>query len=78
MDGQLSNVSSSGGVCPLVSVWKISGGYGGGGASCGPGGGGGAGYHGLIFLEICGICSYLSKAIDSKAQWAGEVFIIRN
>uniref|UniRef100_A0A0R3RZW8 Tyrosine-protein kinase receptor n=1 Tax=Elaeophora elaphi TaxID=1147741 RepID=A0A0R3RZW8_9BILA len=52
MSGQLSNASSSGGVCPLVSVWKILGGYGGGGASCGPGGGGGAGgeggqkYHG--------------------------------
>uniref|UniRef100_A0A183EL02 WSC domain-containing protein n=1 Tax=Gongylonema pulchrum TaxID=637853 RepID=A0A183EL02_9BILA len=52
MTGQLSNVSSSGGVCPVVSVWKIQGGYGGGGASCGPGGGGGAGgeggqkYHG--------------------------------
>uniref|UniRef100_A0A1I8EZR6 Tyrosine-protein kinase receptor n=1 Tax=Wuchereria bancrofti TaxID=6293 RepID=A0A1I8EZR6_WUCBA len=46
MSGQLNNVSSSGGECPLVSVWKILGGYGGGGASCGPGGGGGAGYHG--------------------------------
>ncbi|KAL3985429.1 Protein tyrosine kinase family protein [Acanthocheilonema viteae] len=46
MSGQLNNASSSGGVCPLVSVWKISGGYGGGGASCGPGGGGGAGYYG--------------------------------
>ncbi|EJD76771.1 tyrosine-protein kinase receptor [Loa loa] len=46
MSGQLNNASSSGGVCPLVSVWKVLGGYGGGGASCGPGGGGGAGYYG--------------------------------
>uniref|UniRef100_A0A915PQB7 receptor protein-tyrosine kinase n=1 Tax=Setaria digitata TaxID=48799 RepID=A0A915PQB7_9BILA len=46
MAGQLSNVSSAGGTCPSVSVWKILGGFGGGGASCGPGGGGGAGYYG--------------------------------
>ncbi|MCP9264785.1 Tyrosine-protein kinase receptor [Dirofilaria immitis] len=46
MAGELNNASSSGGICPLVSVWKILGGFGGGGASCGPGGGGGAGYHG--------------------------------
>lgn len=51
MSGQLNNTSSSGGVCPSVSVWKILGGYGGGGASCGPGGGGGAGYYGVIHFE---------------------------
>lgn len=51
MSGQLNNASSSGGVCPLVSVWKILGGYGGGGASCGPGGGGGAGYHGVVHFS---------------------------
>lgn len=56
MSGQLNNTSSAGGECPLVAVWKILGGYGGGGASCGPGGGGGAGYHGVVhflFSEIC-------------------------
>lgn len=46
MAGKLTNVSSSGGECPFLSVWKVLGGYGGGGASCGPGGGGGAGYIG--------------------------------
>lgn len=48
MSGQLNDGSSSGGACPLVSVWKVLGGYGGGGASCGPGGGGGAGYYGIV------------------------------
>uniref|UniRef100_A0A914SFY3 Uncharacterized protein n=1 Tax=Parascaris equorum TaxID=6256 RepID=A0A914SFY3_PAREQ len=46
MAGHLTNTSSAGGECPVVSVWKLPGGYGGGGASCGPGGGGGAGYYG--------------------------------
>ncbi|VDO25603.1 unnamed protein product [Onchocerca flexuosa] len=44
--GELNNTSSFGSICPLLSMWKILGGFGGGGASCGPGGGGGAGYHG--------------------------------